>query len=54
MHSRLSSNKMKGRLHPLWDPRETLGARLIWTGGLTSLGHLERNAEFNASKGDDP
>ena len=26
--------------------------RLIWTGGLTSLSHLERHEEFNASKGD--
>ena len=30
-----------------------IGPRLIWTGGLTSLWHLERHAEFNASKGDD-
>ena len=38
-------------------PVETLekavGLRLIWTGGITSLGHLERHTEFNASKGDD-
>ena len=26
---------------------------LIWTGGITSLWHLERHTEFNASKGDD-
>ena len=29
-----------------------LGLRLIWTGDLTSLWHLERHAEFSASKGD--
>ena len=38
-------------------PVETLGKALvpclISTGGLTSLGHLERNAQFNASKGED-
>ena len=38
-------------------PVETLenavGLRLIWTGGITSLGHLERHTEFNASKCDD-
>ena len=27
--------------------------RLIWIGGVTSLRHLERNTDFNASKGDD-
>ena len=26
---------------------------VIWTGGITSLWHLERHTEFNASKGDD-
>ena len=26
---------------------------LIWTGGITSLSHLERHTESNASKGDD-
>ena len=25
---------------------------LIWTGGLTSLGHVERHMDFNVSKGD--
>ena len=38
-------------------PVETLekavGLRLIWTGEITSLLHLERNTEFSASKGDD-
>ena len=38
-------------------PVETLekavGLRLIWTGGIISLRHLERHTEFNASKGDD-
>ena len=38
-------------------PVETLekavGLRLIWIGGITSLCHLERHTEFNASKGDD-
>ena len=27
--------------------------RLIWTWEITSLCHLERHTEFNASKGDD-
>ena len=35
------------------DPRKALGLRLIWTGGIISLWHLERHTEFNASKGDD-
>ena len=26
--------------------------RLLWIGGITSLDHLERHREFNASKGD--
>ena len=30
---------------------KALGPRLLWTGGLTSVSHLERHAEFNASKG---
>ena len=38
-------------------PVETLekavGLRLIWTGGIISLGHLERHTEFTASIGDD-
>ena len=38
-------------------PVETLdkavGLRLIWTGGMISLLHLERPVEFKASKGDD-
>ena len=38
-------------------PVETLekavGLRLIWTGGISSLSHLERHMEFSASKGDD-
>ena len=37
-------------------PVETLeiavSLRLTWTGGITSLCHLERHTEFNASKGD--
>ena len=32
---------------------KAVGLRLIWTGGITSLCHLERHTEFNASKGDD-
>ena len=32
---------------------KALVSRVIWTGGLTSLLHLERHAEFNASKDDD-
>ena len=38
---------------PVETLEKALGPRLIWTGGLTSLWHLERKAEFNASKGDD-
>ena len=38
-------------------PVETLekavGVGLIWTGGITSLRHLERHTEFSASKGDE-
>ena len=38
-------------------PVETLekavGLRLIWTGLITSLWHLERHTKFNASKGED-
>ena len=38
-------------------PVETLekavGLRVICTGGIISLCHLERHTEFNASKGDD-
>ena len=38
-------------------PVETLekavGLCLIWTGGITSLWHVERHTKFNASKGDD-
>ena len=38
-------------------PVETLekavGLRLIWTGGIISLRHLQRHTEFNASKGED-
>ena len=32
---------------------KAVGLRLIWTGGIMSLRHLERHTEFNASKGDD-
>ena len=32
---------------------KAVGFRLFWTGGITSLWHLERHTEFNASKGDD-
>ena len=30
---------------------KALGLHLIWTGGLTSLWHIRRHMEFNASKG---
>ena len=33
---------------------KVVGLRVIWTGGITSLWHLERHTEFNASKGDVP
>ena len=33
--------------------KKAVGLRLIWTGGITSLCHLEKHTEFNASKGDD-
>ena len=32
---------------------KAVGHRLIRTGGITSLWHLERHMQFNASKGDD-
>ena len=32
---------------------KAVGLRLICTGGIISLGHLERHMEFNASKRDD-
>ena len=38
---------------PVETLEKDLGLRHIWTGGLTSLRHLERRAEFNASKGVD-
>ena len=31
---------------------KAIGLRLIWIGGIISLGHLERHTEFNASKAD--
>ena len=38
-------------------PVETLEIAIVlhvfWTEGLTSFGHIERCAEFSASKGDD-
>ena len=38
---------------PVETLEKALGPRLMWIGGLTSLGHLERHAEFNSSKVDD-
>ena len=38
---------------PVETLEKALVLQLISTGGLTSLWHLERHAEFNASKGDD-
>ena len=38
---------------PVETLEKALGLRHIWTGGLTSLRHLERRVEFNDSKGDD-
>ena len=38
---------------PIEAIEKALGPRLIWTGGLTSLGNHERHVEFNASKLDD-
>ena len=37
---------------PLQTLEKALGPRLTWTGGLTSLWHLERHAEFSVTKGD--
>ena len=34
-------------------PEKAVVLQLIWTWSLTSLWHLERHKEFNASKGDD-
>ena len=38
---------------PVETLEKAIGLRLICTGGITSLWHLERHTEFNASKGDD-
>ena len=38
---------------PVETLEKSVGLRLIWTGGITSLCHLKRHTEFNASKGDD-
>ena len=38
---------------PVKTLEKAVGLRLIWTGGIISLCHLERHMEFNASKGDD-
>ena len=38
---------------PVQTIEKALGPHLLWTGGLTSLGQLKRQAEFTASKGDD-
>ena len=32
---------------------KAIALHLFWTEGLTSFGHIERCAEFSASKGDD-
>ena len=32
---------------------KAIGLPLIWTGGITSIWHLERHTDFNASKGDE-
>ena len=38
---------------PVETLEKALSPRLIWTEVLTSIRHLERHSEFNASKGDD-
>ena len=38
---------------PVETLEKALYPRLIWTGGLTSIWHFERQAELNVSKGDD-
>ena len=38
---------------PVETLEKAIGLRLIWTGGIMSLWHLERHTEFNASKVDD-
>ena len=38
---------------PVEKIKKAVGLRLIWTGGISSLLHLERHTEFNASKGED-
>ena len=38
---------------PVETLEKALEFHLIWREGLTSLGHLERNTEFNDSKGED-
>ena len=38
---------------PVETQEKAVGLRLFWTLGITSLWHLERHTEFNASKGDD-
>ena len=39
---------------PVETPEKAVGFHLIWTREITSLWHLKRHTEFNASKGDDP
>ena len=39
--------------YPVENLEKAVGLRLIWTGGIISLWHLERHTEFKASKGDD-
>ena len=38
---------------PVETLEKAIALHLFWTEGLTSLGHIESCAEFNASKGDD-
>ena len=38
---------------PVENVEKAVGVLLIWTGGLTSLRHLDGHTEFNASLGDD-
>ena len=38
---------------PVETREKAVGFRLIWTGGIISLCHLEKHTKFNASKGDD-
>ena len=38
---------------PVETIEKAVGLRLVWTGGILSLSHLERHTEFNASKVED-